>query len=96
METANDIAKRLGTSISTLGKEHKVAIVLTGNELQKMSLANLDKIITEFSEIVFARVSPDQKTYIVESCQRLGAIVTMVGDGVNDCYALRAADISNL
>ncbi|XP_015125098.1 sodium/potassium-transporting ATPase subunit alpha-B-like [Diachasma alloeum] len=69
------------------------AIVLTGGELRNMPNHQLDEIIRNYEEIVFARTSPQQKLLIVESCQRLGEIVAVTGDGVNDSPALRKADI---
>ncbi|XP_011172179.1 sodium/potassium-transporting ATPase subunit alpha-B [Solenopsis invicta] len=70
-----------------------VAIVITGTELRSMDANELDNVIRHYEEIVFARTSPQQKLLIVESCQRLGEIVAVTGDGVNDSPALRKADI---
>ena len=38
---------------------------------------------------VLARMTPDQKTRLVEELQSLGFVVGMVGDGANDCGALK-------
>ncbi|ORZ30686.1 hypothetical protein BCR44DRAFT_1444158 [Catenaria anguillulae PL171] len=42
---------------------------------------------------VFARMNPDQKQWLIEKLQGLGYCVAFVGDGANDCGALRAADV---
>lgn len=42
---------------------------------------------------VHGRVSPDEKARIVRGYQTAGHVVAMVGDGVNDVLALKAADI---
>ena len=58
-----------------------------------MSNEQLDDILANYNEIVFARTSPQQKLLIVEGCQRLGNITAVTGDGVNDSPALKKADI---
>ncbi len=65
--------------------------VRTGQEIDRMSPAELDREIEEVS--VYARVSPEHKLRIVESLQNKGRVVAMTGDGVNDAPALKRADI---
>ena len=61
--------------------------------LLEMSDDQLDEVLANFEEIVFARTSPTQKLRIVEGCQRAGWVVAVTGDGVNDAPALRKANI---
>ena len=82
--TAKAIAKDIG-----ILKEKEKAI--TGTELDEISDLELDKKIMDYS--IFARVSPEHKVRIVNSFRRLGAVVAMTGDGVNDAPALKKADI---
>eukprot|EP00057_Strongylocentrotus_purpuratus_P007019 XP_011661493.1 PREDICTED: probable cation-transporting ATPase 13A3 isoform X1 [Strongylocentrotus purpuratus] len=43
--------------------------------------------------VIFARMSPDQKSQLVETLQSLGLSVGMCGDGANDCGALKQAHV---
>nr|XP_040143203.1 sodium/potassium-transporting ATPase subunit alpha-4 isoform X3 [Ictidomys tridecemlineatus] len=92
-ETAEDIAARLNIPVSQVDTRNVTAIVVHGADLKNMSSEELDRILQNHPEIVFARTSPQQKLNIVEGCQRLGAIVAVTGDGVNDSPALKKADI---
>ena len=92
-ETVEDIAARLNIPLNEVNAREARAAVVHGGELKDLSEAQLDEILIYHSEIVFARTSPQQKLIIVEGCQRMGAIVAVTGDGVNDSPALKKADI---
>jgi sodium/potassium-transporting ATPase subunit alpha len=92
-ETVDDIAKRLNIDVSKVNKREAQAAVVHGGEIKDMTNDDIDDIILNHKEIVFARTSPQQKLIIVEGCQRAGQIVAVTGDGVNDSPALKRADI---
>lgn len=96
-DTARAIAKYVGIITDDFlyndHNEKKHSIVVTGVELRDLDSEELDRIIRQYPEIVFARTSPVQKLQIVESCQRLHLITAVTGDGVNDTPALKKADI---
>ncbi|XP_078512743.1 sodium/potassium-transporting ATPase subunit alpha-1-like [Lissotriton helveticus] len=92
-ETVEDIAARLNIPVNQVNPRDAKACVVHGTDLKDMSAENIDDILHNHTEIVFARTSPQQKLIIVEGCQRQGAIVAVTGDGVNDSPALKKADI---
>jgi len=92
-ETVEDIAARTGVDVKDVNPREARAAVVHGGEIKDLSEKALDEILMYHTEIVFARTSPQQKLIIVEGCQRMGAIVAVTGDGVNDSPALKKADI---
>ena len=82
--TAKSIAKEIGIL-------QKNNLAITGNELQKMSDAELTEKVENIR--VYSRVSPEQKLNIVKALQRKNNFVAMTGDGVNDAPSLKSANI---
>jgi sodium/potassium-transporting ATPase subunit alpha len=91
--TVNEMEEKHGSNWRRKSKHQVNATVLHGEEIKEMSPTDLESVIRSYSEIVFARTSPQQKLLIVEACQNTGAIVAVTGDGVNDSPALSKADI---
>jgi len=92
-ETKEDIAARLNIPVEEVADGEAHAAVIHGSKLKDMNTDDVRDILKNHSEIVFARTSPQQKLIIVEGCQKLGSIVAVTGDGVNDSPALKKADI---
>ena len=83
--TATSIAKEIGLISS------EEDIVLTSEELNKMSDIEVKKIIPKLK--VVARSLPEDKKRLVILSQELGLVTGMTGDGVNDAPALKRADV---
>lgn len=83
--TARAVAAEIG-----LGNGREMQ-VLTADELAGQS--EEEQAQSARRADIFARVSPAQKLEIVRALQASGAVVAMLGDGINDSPALRAADV---
>lgn len=68
------------------------SLILNGSELSKLTFEEW-RFVTKYQEIVFARITPEQKLMIVNEFQNYGNVVGVTGDGVNDAPALKSADI---
>ncbi|WP_249168463.1 magnesium-translocating P-type ATPase [Erwinia sp. E602] len=64
---------------------------LCGSEIATLSDARLALRVADTT--LFCRLSPQQKTRVVQALQHNGHTVGFLGDGINDAPALRAADV---
>lgn len=85
-ETATSIAKEVGIV------SNNADIILSSNELSKINDDELKKIIPRLK--VVSRALPEDKKRLVLLTKELGLVTGMTGDGVNDCIALKKADVS--
>lgn len=86
-----DHAKTALAIAQELGIARKAKECMTGEELENLTDIELGNRLKEVR--VFARVSPEHKVRIVRVLKKLGNVVAMTGDGVNDAPSLRMADI---
>jgi P-type Ca2+ transporter type 2C len=87
--TAEAIAKKIG--LVSPGNKH---LIITGKKLQRISDKDLQELFkVPKTDIIFARVAPEDKLRVVTTLKKLGHVVAVTGDGVNDAPALKRADI---
>jgi len=82
--TASTIAREVGL----LEKNDDIA---TGEEMSRLSDEELEKIILKTR--IFARSKPEDKLRLVTILKKMGYVVGVTGDGVNDALALKRADV---
>lgn len=64
---------------------------LNGMEVEEMTDQQLKEVLIQTT--VFSKLSPMQKTRIIQLLQELGNTVGFLGDGINDAAALRQSDV---
>ncbi len=68
------------------------ATAVAGSELEGLDDDALSELVDRAT--IFGRVTPDNKEQLVRALQRRGRFVAMIGDGVNDIPALKAAQVA--
>ncbi len=91
-----DVALKVisGDHPSTVAAVARVAGIEGAAALGSDLPADLDQLgAVADTTALFGRVGPEQKRTLIRALQRRGHVVAMVGDGVNDVLALKAADV---
>lgn len=65
--------------------------VVTGDQLRNLSEEQFGEAVEKAN--VFARLSPSQKSDIIQALQKRGHVVGFMGDGINDALALKISDV---
>ncbi|KAJ3281726.1 hypothetical protein HK104_011310, partial [Borealophlyctis nickersoniae] len=88
----SDVAVTIDPVLASVGQYD---LAVTGDVFQWMleyaSNESFNRMLVKAQ--IFARMSPDQKHFLVENLQDIGYCVGFCGDGANDCGALKAADV---
>ena len=78
------VAREIGWAIGD-------AELITGQELDRIPDSDFMSAITD--HVIFARLKPDHKLRIIETLKKEKIYTAMIGDGVNDLPAIKAADM---
>ncbi|XP_030371960.1 sodium/potassium-transporting ATPase subunit alpha-like [Scaptodrosophila lebanonensis] len=96
-ETVEDVAQRLNIFEWQVPSDLVTAAVINMADLahldinsQRMEIRNR---LLCYSDLVFAATNLKQRHMIVDVCQGMGAVVTVIGSGVHDTPAIRKANV---
>ena len=89
--TLEDQAQNLGVNVNDVSADLQRdvnAVVVNGSELREMTPTQIEHILTNFRDVIFARITPQQKLLIIDGCQKLGNTVAALGDTVYDRFPI--------
>jgi Mg2+-importing ATPase len=81
------VAKYICNRVGIKGKR-----ILRGSDIENMAQDTLKDQVMNVD--IFAKLSPEQKSRVVEAIKLNRHVVGFMGDGINDAAAMRVADIS--
>ncbi|MBA2731297.1 MAG: HAD-IC family P-type ATPase [Acidobacteria bacterium] len=88
---SGDAPEAIQAVVREIGWEIEDDKLIAGQALDDIPDEEFLKVITE--KVIFARLRPDHKLRIIEAFKKEKIYTTMIGDGVNDLPAIKAADM---
>lgn len=80
-------------TVTAIAREAGIEVSGEGYDARRLPKRSADLTLVLEDNVVFGRVTPDQKKTMVRVLQQAGHVVAMIGDGVNDTMAVKQADI---
>lgn len=84
-QTVLALAKQVGMH------HHQPLKLISGNQLQKLDPVQFEQAVLETN--IFGRITPEQKSRIIQTLRQSGKYIAMIGDGVNDVLSLKQANL---
>ncbi len=82
-----------GTEIDKMSDKQLDKVLIVAADAVKIALELSSPKTMQDQSLIFSRVNPEHKRRIVDRLKRMGEIVAVTGDGVNDAPALKRADL---
>lgn len=88
---SGDAPEAIQAVVREIGWEIEDDKLIAGQALDEIPDEEFLKVVTD--KVIFARLRPDHKLRIIETFKKEKIYTTMIGDGVNDLPAIKAADM---
>ena len=88
---SGDAPEAIQAVVREIGWEIEDDKLVAGRQLDEVADADFLNVVRE--KIIFARLRPDHKLRIIEALKKEKLYTAMIGDGVNDLPAIKAADM---